>query len=97
MTSPETVVALALAGTVDFDPVTDTLTNDAGEQVKLIVPVGEELPAQGFDPGENAFIAGPRRTVRASRSWSGPTPTGSSSSSRSTRGTARTSSNCRSW
>ena len=59
MTSPETVVALALAGTVDFDPVTDTLTNDAGEQVKLVVPVGEELPAQGFDPGESGFIAPP--------------------------------------
>ena len=59
VTSPETVVALALAGTVDFDPVTDTLTNDAGAEVKLIVPVGEELPAQGFDPGQNAFTQAP--------------------------------------
>ncbi len=59
VTSPETVVALALAGTVDFDPVTDTLTNDAGEQVKLVVPVGEELPARGFDPGESGFVEAP--------------------------------------
>jgi aconitate hydratase len=38
VTSPETVVALALAGTLDFDPLTDALTNDAGEQVRLPGP-----------------------------------------------------------
>src|SRR4051794_30354021 len=59
VTSPETVVALALAGTVDFDPINDTLTNDEGESVKLAVPVGEELPADGFTPGESGFIAPP--------------------------------------
>jgi len=59
VTSPETVVALALAGTVDFDPVTDALTNDAGQEVRLSVPVGEELPAAGFTPGENTFVAPP--------------------------------------
>ena len=59
VTSPETVVALALAGTVEFDPIHDTLTNDEGEQVKLAVPVGEELPALGFTPGESGFIAPP--------------------------------------
>jgi aconitate hydratase len=50
VTSPETVVALALAGTLDFDPRTDTLTNDAGEEVRLEAPVGEELPRQGLRP-----------------------------------------------
>jgi aconitate hydratase len=59
VTSPETVVALALAGTLDFNPLTDTLTTESGEQVKLAVPVGEELPAQGFTPGESGFIAPP--------------------------------------
>ncbi len=59
VTSPETVVALALAGTLDFDPLDDALTNDAGESVQLIVPVGEELPSDGFDPGESGFIAPP--------------------------------------
>jgi aconitate hydratase len=59
VTSPETVVALALAGTLEFDPLNDTLTNHAGEQVRLIVPVGEELPATGFTPGESGFIAPP--------------------------------------
>ena len=59
VTSPETVVALALAGTVDFDPINDTLTNDAGKSIKLEVPVGEELPAAGFTPGESGFSAPP--------------------------------------
>jgi aconitate hydratase len=59
VTSPETVVALALAGTLDFNPLTDTLTNDAGEEVRLVVPVGEELPGAGFTPGESGFIAPP--------------------------------------
>ena len=59
VTSPETVVALALAGTLDFDPLTHSLTNAAGEQVRLPEPVGEELPALGFTPGENTFVAPP--------------------------------------
>ena len=59
VTSPETVMALALAGTIDFDPLTDTLQNENGEEVSLSVPVGIELPPQGFDPGENTFVAPP--------------------------------------
>jgi aconitate hydratase len=57
VTSPETVVALALAGTVDFDPASDTIESPDGEQVRLVIPVGEELPAAGFDPGLSGFIA----------------------------------------
>ena len=59
VTSPETVMALALAGTVDFDPVNGTLTNEAGEEVSLSIPIGIELPPKGFDPGEETFIAPP--------------------------------------
>jgi aconitate hydratase len=59
VTSPETVVALALAGRLDFDPRTDALTSDAGEQVHLEVPAGEELPARGFESGDAGFIAPP--------------------------------------
>ncbi|MGI9609453.1 MAG: aconitase family protein, partial [Acidimicrobiia bacterium] len=59
VTSPETVMALALAGTVDFDPINGTLVNDAGDEVSLSVPVGIELPPKGFDPGEETFIAPP--------------------------------------
>lgn len=46
--SPELVTALAIAGDLTFNPITDTLTNDKGEQVKLDEPTGMELPAKGF-------------------------------------------------
>jgi aconitate hydratase len=58
VTSPETVMALALAGTLDFDPVTDTLTTPDGREVRLPEPVGEELPSS-FDPGQSGFVAPP--------------------------------------
>ena len=59
VTSPETVMALALAGRVDFDPQNDTLTTEDGREISLDVPVGVELPPAGFDPGEETFIAPP--------------------------------------
>lgn len=59
VTSPETVIALALAGRVDFDPLSDTLTTDDGREVFLAVPEGIELPPQGFDEGESGFISPP--------------------------------------
>jgi len=46
--SPEIVTALAIAGDLTFNPLTDTLTNEKGEQVKLDPPTGEELPSKGF-------------------------------------------------
>jgi len=64
VTSPETVVAMALSGRVDFDPTTDSLTNAAGEQVVIPVPVGVELPPKGFTAGENTFIAPPADSSR---------------------------------
>lgn len=48
VTSPELVAALAIAGDLGFNPITDTLTNDKGEQVKLDPPVGDELPVKGY-------------------------------------------------
>jgi aconitate hydratase len=54
--SPEIVTAYALAGRLSFNPLTDTLTNDKGEQVKLEPPTGVELPAQGFDTGESGYV-----------------------------------------
>lgn len=59
VTSPDTVIALALAGRLDFDPTTDTLVNDEGVEVRLEPPVGEVLPANGYDPGHDTFIAPP--------------------------------------
>jgi len=46
--SPELVTALAIAGDLTFNPVTDTLINDKGEKVKLDPPDGYELPPKGF-------------------------------------------------
>jgi aconitate hydratase len=54
--SPEITTALAIAGSLSFNPVTDELTNDKGERVKLNPPVGEELPPKGFDEGSSGFI-----------------------------------------
>jgi aconitate hydratase len=52
VTSPETVMAYALAGTLDFDPLTDTI-----DGVKLEAPTGEQLPKKGFEAGEDGFSA----------------------------------------
>ncbi len=46
--SPELVTALAIAGDLTFNPITDFLTNEKGEKVKLDEPTGMELPARGF-------------------------------------------------
>ena len=59
VTSPDTVIALALAGRLDFDPTTDTLTAPDGTQVKLEIPQGEVLPKAGYDTGNDTFIAPP--------------------------------------
>ncbi|MBB6236047.1 aconitate hydratase [Pedobacter sp. AK013] len=58
--SPEMVAAIAISGNLGFNPLTDTLTNDKGEQVKLDPPTGFELPTKGFavdDPGYQAPAA----------------------------------------
>ncbi|MDG1332838.1 MAG: aconitate hydratase [Crocinitomicaceae bacterium] len=55
--SPEMVAAIALAGRLDFNPVTDTLTNDNGEEVLLKEPTGFELPPKGFDVEDNGYQA----------------------------------------
>jgi aconitate hydratase len=59
VTSPDTVIALALAGRLDFDPTTDTLTAPDGTQVKLQIPQGEVLPKNGYDAGNDTFIPPP--------------------------------------
>jgi aconitate hydratase len=57
VTSPEMVAALAIAGDLGFNPITDTLTNDKGEQVKLNPPHGDELPTRGFAVDDNGYQA----------------------------------------
>ncbi len=54
--SPETVVALALGGRLDFDFTHDTLTAADGTEVHLEAPHADDLPAKGFDPGESGFV-----------------------------------------
>jgi aconitate hydratase len=55
--SPELVAAIAISGRLDFNPMTDTLINKNGEEVKLDPPKGDELPTKGFDVEDNGFQA----------------------------------------
>ncbi len=59
VTSPETTIAMALAGTLDFDPRVDSLTADDGTAVMLAEPVGIELPSAGFESALAGFQAPP--------------------------------------
>lgn len=56
VTSPEMVAAIAMAGDLTFNPITDTLTNEQGEQVRLDEPTGHELPPKGFDVEDAGYV-----------------------------------------
>lgn len=55
--SPEMVAAIAISGDLGFNPITDTLRNEKGEEVKLDAPTGWELPPNGFDVEDAGFVA----------------------------------------
>jgi aconitate hydratase len=55
--SPEMVAAIAISGRLDFNPLTDSLTNENGKDIMLSEPVGHELPAEGFDVIDNGYQA----------------------------------------
>ncbi|MGD1998754.1 MAG: aconitate hydratase [Flavobacteriaceae bacterium] len=55
--SPEMVAAVAIAGRLDFNPMTDKLINEAGQEVMLDEPTGWELPPKGFDVKDNGYLA----------------------------------------
>ncbi|MCG3135678.1 MAG: Aconitate hydratase A [Planctomycetes bacterium] len=57
ITSPELVVAMALAGRLTFDPTKDELVAASGAKVKLAPPHGAELPEKGFEGGEGGYLA----------------------------------------
>ena len=59
VTSPDTVMAIALSGRLDFDPTVDTITSADGTEVTLDAPRGDILPAKGYDPGVDTFTAPP--------------------------------------
>ncbi|GHC59570.1 aconitate hydratase [Ulvibacter litoralis] len=54
--SPEMVAAIAISGRLDFDPMNDTLLNEDGQEVKLDIPVGLELPPKGFDVEDAGYL-----------------------------------------
>ena len=55
--SPEIVAAIAISGRLDFNPITDSLTNAEGEKVKLDEPTGWELPPKGFEVEDAGYLA----------------------------------------
>ncbi len=54
--SPELTAAIAIAGRLDFNPITDTLINEDGVEVKLDEPTGWELPPKGFEVKDNGYL-----------------------------------------
>lgn len=59
VTSPDLVVAMTIAGTLKFNPLTDTLKDKDGNDFLLKAPTGEGLPANGYDPGRDTYQAPP--------------------------------------
>ena len=57
--SPEVAMALAIAGDLCFNPLTDMLTDTNGNPVKLDAPVGDTLPVNGFTVDDNGYVAPP--------------------------------------
>jgi len=57
--SPELVTALAFAGRLDFNPMTDSITLPNGKTFKFKPPIGDELPSKGYDPGQETYTAPP--------------------------------------
>ena len=55
--SPELTTALAIAGDLTFNPITDSLINDKGEKVMLDAPTGDELPRKGFSVEDAGYQA----------------------------------------
>ncbi len=55
--SPEMVAAVAIAGRLDFNPITDKLINEKGEEVMLDEPTGWELPPKGFEVKDDGYLA----------------------------------------
>ncbi|TPX37563.1 3-isopropylmalate dehydratase [Synchytrium microbalum] len=59
VTSPELVTAMVFAGSLNFNPLTDTIPTPSGKPFKFSPPHGDELPARGYDAGENTYQAPP--------------------------------------
>lgn len=66
VTSPDLVVAMTIAGSLNFNPLTDTLKDKDGKEFKLKPPTGLGLPTNGYDPGQDTYQPPPqdRSTVQ---------------------------------
>ena len=60
VSSPEMVMAIALSGRLDFNPITDTIKNQDNVEIKLLPPNGDELPKNGFSVEENGYVEPPK-------------------------------------
>lgn len=60
VTSPDLVVAMSIAGSLSFNPLTDTLKGKDGKEFKLEAPTGAGLPDRGYDPGQDTYQAPPQ-------------------------------------
>lgn len=56
LASPEIVTAMAFAGRMDFNPMTDSITAPDGKPFRFQPPVGDQLPSNGFTPGNIAYL-----------------------------------------
>jgi len=66
VTSPELTTAMAFAGRLTFNPLTDSLVDSSGRPFKFSAPEGQELPTRDFDPGEDTFQAPPNDSSNVS-------------------------------
>ncbi|KAF7943202.1 hypothetical protein EAE96_011138 [Botrytis aclada] len=57
--SPDLVVAMTIAGSLHFNPLTDTLKDKDGKEFMLSPPTGDGLPSRGYDPGQDTYQAPP--------------------------------------
>jgi aconitate hydratase len=59
VTSPDLVVAMTIAGSLHFNPLTDKLKDKDGNEFLLKAPTGDGLPSRGYDPGQDTYQAPP--------------------------------------
>jgi len=95
VTSPEIVTALSIAGSLSFNPLTDTLQDKNGKPFKFSPPSGDSLPARGFDAGGTPTRLPPRTEAQLPSRSTHPV-TDSRSSRPSPPGTERTTRTCKS-
>ncbi|EEB88438.1 hypothetical protein MPER_13729, partial [Moniliophthora perniciosa FA553] len=59
LASPTLVTAMSFSGKLSFNPMKDSITLPSGEAFKFTPPTGQDLPSQGFTPGETSYYPSP--------------------------------------